>query len=132
METKANLYPYQNPFSKWLFAVVLLLSFFNFSGFSIAPVQIKTDTQQTGLLGNPQRKPIKSVSYKSALNQLRLVKYLNAFLTPTPHYLAVRHTLLYNLVFIEHSKPNLYAQNIPLLHKIISVSKNDDDDHLKC
>jgi len=126
MNTKAI--QYKNPFSKCLFAVVLLLSIFNFSGFSIAPVQVKNDTQQTGRLGNIQNKSTKSLSYKSALNQLNNLKYQSSFLTTDPHCLAARHTLLFNLVFTEHSKQNLCPQRNILSHKTITVSKNDDDD----
>ncbi|TKC62187.1 hypothetical protein FBD94_08170 [Pedobacter hiemivivus] len=130
MNTKAI--QYQNPFLQYLFAVVLLLTIFNFSGFSIAPVQVKTDSQQTGRLGNTQRKPIKSLSYKSALNQLNHLKYQSSFLATDPNYLAAYHTLLFNLVFTAHNKPNLSTQqNILSYQTTITVSKNDDDD-LKC
>ncbi|WEK20860.1 MAG: hypothetical protein P0Y49_06885 [Candidatus Pedobacter colombiensis] len=127
METKTTLYRYQNPFSKWLFAVVLLLSFLNFSGFSIAAVQIKTETQQTGLLGNSQSKLTKSISYKSALNQLNYIKYGGSLSVTGPHYLVARHTLLFNLLIAAHSKPNFCTYKTILFYKTITVSKNDDD-----
>lgn len=132
METKATLYPYQNLCSKYLFAVVLLLSFFNFSGFSIAPVQVKNESQQTGRLGNTDGKTTKRLSYKRALIHFNHLKYGSLVLTKPAHYLATHHTLLINLVIRAHSKTNICLQKSILFHHTITLSKNDDDDDLKC
>ena len=57
---------YKNSISKWLFAVVLLLSFFTFSGFV---VQTKTtlDKPETTLVVNSKSWSFKSINYKRAL-----------------------------------------------------------------
>ena len=53
--------------SKWLLAVVLLLSFFTFSGF-IAPTQIKLVKPPTTLvISGDTTKPSKSITYERAL-----------------------------------------------------------------
>jgi hypothetical protein len=52
--------------SKWLFVVVLLLSFFTFSGF-IAPTQIKLVKPQSTLVISGYAGLSKSITYKRAL-----------------------------------------------------------------
>jgi hypothetical protein len=61
---------YKNSISKWLFAAVLLLSFFIFSGFA---AQIKTtlNKPQTTLEVSQNLLPSKSIHYKRALISLR-------------------------------------------------------------
>ena len=61
-----QIHKYQNLFSKWLLAAVLLLSFFNFSGF-VVQTQQKPNAQQTTLVQNPQNRVVKSIAYKRAL-----------------------------------------------------------------
>ncbi|WP_299590495.1 hypothetical protein [Mucilaginibacter sp.] len=59
-------YIYQNPFSKWLLAVVLLLSFFTFSGL-VVQTQQKPNALQTTLVQINQNRVVKSITYKRAL-----------------------------------------------------------------
>jgi len=57
---------YQNLFSKWLLAAVLLLSFFNFSGLVIQTQQ-KPGAPQTTWVQNTRGHIVKSISYQRAL-----------------------------------------------------------------
>lgn len=57
---------YKNPISKWLFAVVLLLSFFTFSGF-VAQSKSTLNKPQTTLVVTQSLRPFKSIDYKRAL-----------------------------------------------------------------
>jgi hypothetical protein len=57
---------YKNLFSKWLLAVVLLLSFFNFSGLVIQTQQ-KSNAPQTTLVQSDQGRIVKSLIYQRAL-----------------------------------------------------------------
>jgi hypothetical protein len=59
--------------SKWLFAVVLLLSFFTNSGF-ITATQIKLVKPQTTLVVNGNIKLLKSITYKRALVKLPVIQ----------------------------------------------------------
>jgi hypothetical protein len=59
----------KNSFSKALFAVVLLLGFFSFSGIAIQS-QPKLDVPQTTLLVGYNNGLIKSISYKRALGKV--------------------------------------------------------------
>ncbi|MDB5135348.1 MAG: hypothetical protein JWP37_1951 [Mucilaginibacter sp.] len=56
----------KNAFSKWLFAVALLLSFFTLSGFAVQK-QIRSDRLQTTIVVNSNTRLVKSISYKRAL-----------------------------------------------------------------
>jgi hypothetical protein len=60
-------------YSKWLFAVVLLLSFFAFSGF-IAPTQIKLAKPQTTLVISSNTELSKSIAYKRALIKTTVIE----------------------------------------------------------
>jgi hypothetical protein len=57
---------YKNSISKWLFAVILLLSFFTFSGF-VAQTEPTLNKPQTTLVVNSNSGPFKSINYKRAL-----------------------------------------------------------------
>jgi hypothetical protein len=59
-------YNYQNPFSKWLLAAVLLLSFFTFSGL-VVQTRAKPNTLQTTLVQINQNRVVKSIAYQRAL-----------------------------------------------------------------
>lgn len=59
-------YNLKNAFSKWLFAAVLLLSFFTFSGV-VVQTQIKFDKPQTTLVVNANTRVIKSINYSRLL-----------------------------------------------------------------
>lgn len=55
----------KNNRSKWLFIVILLVSFFTFSGIVLKP-QVAFNVQRTTLIANPQKGFVKSISYKRA------------------------------------------------------------------
>jgi hypothetical protein len=69
-------YNYQNPFSKWLLAAVLLLSFFTFSGL-VVQTQAKPNALQTTLVQINQNRVVKSITYKRALGHTQ--NRLNTF-----------------------------------------------------
>ena len=56
----------RNTYSKWLFAVLLLLSFFTFSGF-IAQSQTRFNKPQNTLIVSSNSRLFKSIDYKRAL-----------------------------------------------------------------
>jgi hypothetical protein len=57
---------YKNSISKWLLAVILLLSFFTFSGF-VAQTKTTLTKPQTALVVNSNSGLFKSINYKRAL-----------------------------------------------------------------
>jgi hypothetical protein len=59
---------FKNNSSKWLFAAILLVSFFTFSGIVLKP-QATLNVQRTTLVVNPQTSQPKIISYKRALLQ---------------------------------------------------------------
>ena len=65
-----NTTRFKNVFLKCLFAIVLLLSFFTFSGF-VAQTKTTLNKPQTTLVINPGLRQLKSINYKRALISLR-------------------------------------------------------------
>ena len=126
MKTK-NLINYQGCSSKWLFAVVLLLSFFNFSGFTVSAAYTSSDKQQTSFLGENRLSQSKSITYKRAVNQIRPQQHLFTRINDLLH-LAEWHTLLLNAKTITYRSPLLTIQKINLFYQLKSVAKNDDDE----
>lgn len=126
METKRPLLHCQNRFSKWLFAAILLLSFFTFSGLELRAEQTSSDTQQTSFLGKAKFKSVKSIGYKRALNQVK--HYQNHFFPINSLcHLAQLHTLLLNAKAGNYNPPLLNIQKISLFYRLKSVVQNDDD-----
>jgi hypothetical protein len=73
---------YKNLVAKWLFAALLILSFFTFSGL-ISPTQTNPDQLQTTLVVNSGSRNIKSINYKRALipeqrKYLSFLSFVNA------------------------------------------------------
>ena len=60
---------FKNKRSKWLFVVILLLSFFTFSGSVLKP-PARLDVQRITIVANPQTGFVRSISYKRALRQV--------------------------------------------------------------
>jgi len=129
MGTK-NLNNYQGCSSKWLFAVVLLLSFFNFSGFTVSAAYTGSDKQQTSFLGKSRLGHSKSISYKRAVNQVRPKQHLFTPINNLLH-LAQWHTLLLNAKTISCRPLLLSDQKINLFYQLKSVAKNDEEE-LRC
>ncbi|SMC94453.1 hypothetical protein [Pedobacter africanus] len=122
-----NLINYKSWCSKWLLAVVLLLSFFNFSGFTISAAYTSSDKQQTSFLGESRLSWAKSISYKRALNQIRPQEHLFIRINDLLH-LAEWHTLLLNAKIANCRPPLLTTQKINLFYRLKSVAKNDEDE----
>nr|WP_121273247.1 hypothetical protein [Pedobacter schmidteae] len=128
MKISGPTYPHQKNYSKWLFAAILILSFFNFSGFSISIAQVKSDTQQTGSLGNVKAQTAKSISYKRALNHINRSGDHSIWRLNSPSLLAIIHTrLLHNQIAL-YSKPPVNLKKISLFYQAKSVASNDDDE----
>jgi len=60
---------YERLFSKWLFAAVLILSFFTFSGPAVGP-QPKFAAQKTELVKANESPSVKTISFSRALKQI--------------------------------------------------------------
>ena len=60
---------FKNKSPKWLFAAVLLLSFFTFSGIALK-LQAEQYAQRTTLVANPQTGLVRSISYTGALRRV--------------------------------------------------------------
>jgi hypothetical protein len=83
-------------YSKWLFSLVLLLSFFAFSGF-IAPTQIKLVKPQTTLVIGGATELSKSITYKRALIKTPVIKQqVLVFIDPHNRQTNVRLAALSN------------------------------------
>lgn len=126
MKTK-NLYNYQGCSSKWLFAVILLLSFFNFSGFTVSASCTGSDKQQTSFLGENRPSQSKSITYKRAVNHIRSQWHLFTRINDLLH-LAKWHALLLDAKTTTYRPPLLNTQKINLFYQLKSVAKNDDDE----
>jgi hypothetical protein len=77
--------------SKWLFAVIIFLSFFTFPGIVIQSYR-EPYAQQTTLVANRQTRFIKSISYKQALRQTYRSYPANAFFTNATFDISRLHT----------------------------------------
>jgi hypothetical protein len=125
--TNIQVHKYQNQPSKWLLAVVLLLSFFNFSGFVIQTQQKPNAPQTTWVQSAPTR-IVKSIAYKRALihRQNRL----------NPLSFFVRSSITIDEVHSKQVKAQIshyHGLNIPTLqtrffyqHKTIPQNTSDD------
>ncbi len=91
--------------SKWLFAVVLLMSFFTFSGF-IAPTQIKLIKPQTTISVSADAGLSKSITYKRALIKLPVQQHVLVFIDLNNRKTNVRLAALSN--FCIQSKTGLF------------------------
>ena len=105
--------------SKWLFAVVLLLSFFTFSGF-IAPAQIKLDKPQTTISVNTDAGLSKSITYKRAVIKTPVIEQQAfVFIDLNNRQTKVRLAALSN--FCIQSKTGLF-------YRVKTILPNADDD----
>lgn len=128
MKISNPTYPHQKNYSKWLFAAILILSFFNFSGFSISIAQIKSDTQQTGSLGNIKTQTAKSISYKRALSHINRSESRIFLLSAAPLQLTLIHTQQLHTQIALYSKLPAELQKINLFYQAKSGASNDDDE----
>lgn len=126
METKSVLDYHQNRISKWLFAAVLLLCFFSFSGLTVRSAQTSSDAQQTSFLGRAKFRSVKSISYKSAYNQ---VKHFHSRFSPVSNlfHLAQLHTQVLSTRAGTYNVPLLNIQKISLFYRLKSVAQNDEE-----
>ena len=102
------------------------MTFFNFSGFTVSAAYTGPDKQQTSFLGESRLSQSKSISYKRAVNQVRLQQHLFIRINDLLH-LAEWHTLQLNVKTITCRSPLLTIQKINLFYQLKSVAKNDDD-----
>jgi hypothetical protein len=127
METKNTSSNYQMIFSKWLLAIVLALSFFNFSGYTISAVQTRADRQQTSPLGNTVYKSAKTISYKRALKHL-LLTLNSSFFKASGYFLSTVHSQLLHIRKAAHSKPYTAILSHCFLYQLKSADQNDEED----
>ena len=97
--------------SKWPFAVILLLSFFSFSGIIIQP-RPGPYSQQTTLVTNPQISFVKSISYKRALRLTYSCYSASSFFTISTFDISRLHsrqirTSIYNLSMSYKCRPRI-------------------------
>jgi|GEM_PF-1021509 len=96
---------------KWPFAVILLLSFFSFSGIVIQP-RPGPNSQQITLVTNPQISFLKSINYKRALRQTRRHYSASSFFTISTFHISRLHsrqirTSIYNLSVSYKCRPGI-------------------------
>jgi len=97
---------YKSLFSKWLFAVALLLSFFAFSGSAIQSRSTQ-NIRQTEATHTTQTQVVKTVSYKRALNQVQVKLCVQSFVIATAIDLAYVHNLTAKIGFVSYMEQNI-------------------------
>ena len=113
---------YKNSISKWLFAVILLLSFFTFSGF-VSQTKITLNKPQTTLVVNSNSGQLKSINYKRALIAL----HSKDPVTPILIDLSRLYSQQVKIKLIELAKSHIPLQT-NLFYKPHTASQNADDD----
>jgi hypothetical protein len=122
-----RIHNYQNLFSKWLFAAVLLLSFFNFSGFVIQTQQ-KPIAPQTTLVQNSQNRVIKSIAYKRALIHTQNKLNPLSFFTISSINLSELHSRQVKAQIIDYRGLNIPTLQTRFFYQHKTIPQNTSDD----
>ena len=112
----------RNTYSKWLFAALLILSFFTFSGFT-SQTQSNSNKPKTTLITTSNLQLEKSISYKRALKPAQ------------PKYLSFSSLINANRLYTQQVKVRITELNVTdlrlqtgLFYKPKTTSSNADDD----
>lgn len=107
---------------KWLFAALLILSFFTFSGFT-SPAQINSNKPKTTLITTSNLQLEKSISYKRALKPAQ------------PKYLSFSSLINANRLYTQQVKVQITELNVTdlllqtgLFYKPKTIPQNADED----
>jgi len=117
----------QTLFSKWLLAVILLLSFFSFSGIA-AQSLVKPNASFTEASYVIQKQAIKSIAYQRALKQVRSGSNTCSFFVESTISLAYFNSLQVKTLGQSYSSRNIdKLQNTSFYqHKTIPQNKGDE------
>lgn len=112
----------RNTCSKWLFAALLILSFFTFSGFT-SQAQINSNKPKTTLITTSNLQLEKSISYKRALKPAQ------------PKYLSFSSLINANRLYTQQVKVQITELNVTdlllqtgLFYKPKTIPQNADED----
>jgi hypothetical protein len=114
---------YKNLIPKWLLAVILVLSFFSYSGITFAD-QYKPQTYQTNLQKDPEARLTKCIAYNRALAR-KVSKYCPSAPSFKTASILLGRKLAIRL--INHSTPCLpvYRTGMSYRAKIITPNSSD-------
>jgi len=116
---------YQLLFSKWLFAAVLILSFFTFSGAAVKQ-QSKFAVQKTELVKANESRAKKSISFNRALNQFTGGPNLLAIFSVQVISLAHIHSLRAKTQLIDRQHRKPLAAAFFYQHKTMPNNSSDE------
>ena len=116
---------HQNLFSKWLFAAVLLLSFFNFSGF-VVQTQQKPNAPQTTWVQSNQNQVVKSIAYKRAL--IHTQNRPNSFFVVSSINLSEAYSRQVKAQLINYCDSNIPCPQTRFFYQHKTIPQNTSDD----
>lgn|GEM_PF-4880849 len=116
---------YQRLFSKWLFAAVLILSFFTFSGLSVKS-QPRFAAQKTELVKANESNTVRTITFSRALKQIP--ESLNPLFTFSVQVISLAqiHDLQAKTQFINCKQHN--AQPAVFFYQRKTISNNNGDE----
>jgi hypothetical protein len=117
---------YQNTFSKWLLAAVLLLSFFTFSGLAVQR-QAKQDAQQTTLIVSKSTRIVKSISFNGAFRHCYAQYKTTTWLVAPFLNLVNQHNRQISIKIKNHSGSNSPVIQTCFFYRVKAVSQNTGD-----
>lgn len=115
--------------SKWLFTVMVVLSFFTFSGF-VSPSTVKITAPNTTLIVKNTGKPVKSVYYRLSIKVNAHEGRFNLSSSNQLIRLSYSHTQKAQLAAKQTSKLVLNNKKCLFYHTIIYSQSLADDSHL--
>ncbi|SHL88549.1 hypothetical protein [Mucilaginibacter sp. OK098] len=118
---------YQNLFSKWLFAAVLLLSFFTFSGL-VVQTQVKPNATQTTLLQSAPGRAVKSIAYKRALVHTKNKLNTLSFFSISSINLSEIHNGKANVQLTYYRALNILSLQTFFFYQHKTIPQNTSDD----
>lgn len=117
-----NAICYKNLLLKWLFATILLFSFFTFSGFAYQ-TQANHEKQPTTLIVSLNLRAAKSINYKQALKAIPH-KYLSLFSLSNASYLYTRQVE----VLIKDLHARVLRPQTALFYRVKTIPQNTSDE----
>ncbi len=118
---------YQNIFSKWLFAAILLMSFFSFSGL-IVQTQTKPNALKTTLVIGNKTRVVKSITFNRAFGNTHGKLNSLSFLTTPAINLVYVHSRLVKtrIICLDSGDISSLSNYLFYQHKPIPQSAGDE------
>jgi hypothetical protein len=118
---------YKTLFSKWLLAVVLLLSFFTFPGM-VTQTPPKHNPSHTEAAFNAQKQAVKSISYRRAFRQTLPQLNASLFIVAPVIDLANFHGLVAKTCAISYNDRNIsrVQKSFSIARKLSPQNKSDE------